>query len=40
MWEQYQRLSETHADSFAMQHIKDRSDIYPVFRELFKLEAQ
>jgi uncharacterized sporulation protein YeaH/YhbH (DUF444 family) len=40
MWEQYQRLSEAHADSFAMQHIKDRSDIYPVFRELFKLETQ
>lgn len=40
LWDQYQRLAQSDVDKFAMQHIKDRSDIYPVFRELFKQEAE
>lgn len=38
MWAHYKTLSRRHEDLFAMQHIRDRSDIYPVFRELFKRE--
>jgi uncharacterized sporulation protein YeaH/YhbH (DUF444 family) len=38
MWSHYQILSQQHEDLFAMQHIRDRSDIYPVFRQLFKRE--
>ena len=40
LWEQYQRLSQSLPERFAMQHIKDRGDIYPVFRELFKQELK
>lgn len=36
MWSHYQEISRQHKDLFAMQHIRERSDIYPVFRELFK----
>jgi hypothetical protein len=35
LWQQYQQVMETHAN-FAIQHIKDVEDIYPVFRKLFK----
>ena len=35
LWQQYQQLKETHSN-FATAHIKETSDIYPVFRELFK----
>lgn len=38
LWEHYQRLLATHAN-FAIQHIREVSDIYPVFRELFKKQA-
>jgi uncharacterized sporulation protein YeaH/YhbH (DUF444 family) len=38
MWSHYQILNQQHKELFAMQHIRDRSDIYPVFRELFKRE--
>ncbi len=35
LWQQYQQVMETHPN-FAIQHIKDVEDIYPVFRKLFK----
>jgi uncharacterized sporulation protein YeaH/YhbH (DUF444 family) len=35
LWQNYQQLSETHPH-FAMRHIKNVDDIYPVFRALFK----
>lgn len=35
LWQQYQQLKESHAN-FATAHIKEVSDIYPIFRELFK----
>lgn len=38
LWQEYEKLLLTF-DNFAIQHIKDVSDIYPVFRELFKKQA-
>jgi uncharacterized protein len=38
LWEEYSRLQETHP-SFAMRKVTQASQIYPVFRELFKKEA-
>ena len=35
LWQQYQQLKDSHSN-FATAHIKEVSDIYPVFRELFK----
>jgi uncharacterized sporulation protein YeaH/YhbH (DUF444 family) len=35
LWQQYQEIMETHTN-FAIQHIKEVEDIYPVFRKLFK----
>jgi uncharacterized sporulation protein YeaH/YhbH (DUF444 family) len=35
LWQQYQQIMETHTN-FAIQHIKEVTDIYPVFRKLFK----
>jgi uncharacterized sporulation protein YeaH/YhbH (DUF444 family) len=35
LWQQYQQVMETHTN-FAIQHIKEVTDIYPVFRKLFK----
>ena len=34
-----QKLQATHPEHFAMQRIADVTDIYPVFRELFKRRA-
>lgn len=36
LWEEYQKLTATHPESFALQRISQPSDIYPVFRELFR----
>ncbi|WP_027351474.1 YeaH/YhbH family protein [Halotalea alkalilenta] len=36
LWEEYTRVAERHGKRFAMQQIVEASDIYPVFRELFK----
>ncbi|WP_153111278.1 YeaH/YhbH family protein [Propionivibrio limicola] len=36
LWEEYEKLQATHHGQFAMQRIEDITDIYPVFRELFK----
>jgi uncharacterized sporulation protein YeaH/YhbH (DUF444 family) len=35
LWQQYQQIKETNPN-FAIQHIKEVADIYPVFRKLFK----
>ena len=39
LWEEYQKLLGAHADHFAMQRIANVTDIYPVFRELFRRRA-
>lgn len=36
LWQAYQRVEQPH---FAMKRVSRRSDIYPVFRELFRKEA-
>lgn len=36
LWHVYEQLRETYPQSFAMQHIMEASDIYPVFRKLFE----
>ncbi len=36
LWQEYEKLQGTHPGHFAMQRIADVSDIYPVFRELFR----
>ncbi len=39
LWEHYEHLLDSH-DNFAMQHIREYEDIYPVFREFFRKQAQ
>jgi len=39
LWEEYEKLEAFHAGHFAMQRIGSVTDIYPVFRELFKRRA-
>jgi len=34
LWQNYESISRTHPE-FVIKHIKDTSDIYPVFRQLF-----
>ena len=36
LWQEYSRLLENYPQRFAMQQIATLTDIYPVFRELFK----
>lgn len=36
LWEEYAVLAAIHAGHFALQRIAEASDIYPVFRELFR----
>lgn len=38
LWDTYAPLAET-SDHFAMRRVQEASDIYPVFRELFKKEG-
>lgn len=38
LWREYERIA-SYFDNFALQHIRDAQDIYPVFRELFKKQA-
>lgn len=38
LWHEYESLAETF-DNFAMQNIKQASDIYPIFREFFKKQT-
>jgi uncharacterized sporulation protein YeaH/YhbH (DUF444 family) len=39
LWAHYENLLQTH-DNFAMQHISEHDDIYPVFREFFRKQTQ
>lgn len=39
LWTEYEKLQATHGSHFAMQRIGNLTDIYPVFRELFKRRA-
>ncbi len=39
LWEHYQNLLGKY-DNFAMQHIREHNDIYPVFREFFRKQTQ
>ena len=39
LWQQYQQLKSSHSN-FATAHIQEVSDIYPVFRDLFKKNTQ
>ena len=38
LWREYEALRDTYPN-FAMQHIRDQDDIYPVFRELFRKQT-
>ncbi|MCC5852416.1 MAG: YeaH/YhbH family protein [Alkalimonas sp.] len=38
LWQQYETLLPQF-ENFAIQHIREQADIYPVFRELFKKQA-
>ena len=38
LWNYYQNLLDAHSN-FAMQHIREFDDIYPVFREFFRKQA-
>ncbi|MCK8583834.1 YeaH/YhbH family protein [Yersinia ruckeri] len=38
LWREYEAL-QAQFDNFAMQHIRDPEDIYPVFRELFRRQT-
>ena len=38
LWEEYSRLQESHP-GFAMRKAVEASQIYPVFRDLFKKEG-
>jgi uncharacterized sporulation protein YeaH/YhbH (DUF444 family) len=39
LWDHYSHLLESN-DNFAMQHIREYEDIYPVFREFFRKQTQ
>jgi uncharacterized sporulation protein YeaH/YhbH (DUF444 family) len=39
LWEEYSRLAETTGPHFAMRKVTEASQIYPVFRDLFKKEG-
>jgi uncharacterized sporulation protein YeaH/YhbH (DUF444 family) len=39
LWNQYEQLIDSY-DNFAMQHIREQEDIYPVFREFFRKHTQ
>ena len=39
LWKEYEELIESY-DNFAMQHIREQEDIYPVFREFFRKHSQ
>jgi len=39
LWTHYENLLKSH-ENFAMRHIREHQDIYPVFREFFRKHAQ
>jgi uncharacterized sporulation protein YeaH/YhbH (DUF444 family) len=40
LWEEYLQVHKRHPDQFAIQHIEEMSDIYPVFRKLFERKTE
>ena len=40
LWHEYEKLQASWADSFAMQQIREPSDIFPVFRSLFEKKTE
>jgi uncharacterized sporulation protein YeaH/YhbH (DUF444 family) len=36
LWEGYEKLVDKQYKKFAIREVKDKKDIYPVFRDLFK----
>jgi len=40
LWDEYQEVYKRHPDQFAIQHIEEMSDIYPVFRRLFERKTE
>lgn len=40
LWHEYEKVHTTWSDQFAMQQIKDPSDIFPVFRSLFEKKVE
>lgn len=40
LWHEYEQLQNQWQESFAMQQIKEPSDIYPVFRSLFERKVE
>ncbi len=36
LWQTYSEITETFGDRFAMRNVKEASDIFPVFRDLFE----
>ena len=40
LWYEYEHVREAFPDAFAMQHITDAGEIYPVFRKLFEKRTE
>lgn len=40
LWNEYQHIHQHHPEQFAMQHIEDLADIFPVFRRLFERKSK
>ncbi|WP_028470312.1 YeaH/YhbH family protein [Neptunomonas japonica] len=40
LWNEYQETHQQHPEQFAMQHIEDVADIFPVFRRLFERKTK
>ncbi len=40
LWDEYEQVHQAHPDQFAMQHIEELADIYPVFRRLFERKTE
>lgn len=40
LWYEYERLQALYPEAFAMQHISDAGEIYPVFRKLFEKRTE
>jgi len=40
LWHEYQEIENEYPESFAMEHIINQNDIYPVFRKIFSNERE
>ncbi len=40
LWSEYQQIFQNHPEQFAMQHIENLADIFPVFRRLFERKTK